>query len=479
MGRSFFKYTLLLFDMLAIVLSFRIAYGLRYESGLSFAGAQIPFSAYWEGIALAIGIWIILFYWMKLDEPSLPAHFSFDLSILALACVCVYISILSGSYLAQIYYSRLLLALFSVLLFPLLLCLRLLHKGFVRIVTKNGIGRWGVAIVGRSEIAREIAKRLAGRRDLGYELVGFVFPALAQAEGVTGIETFKDAEQLACQLKQKGVDELIFAMPIRRDSEMLEFIAACQRCDMRTKFVPEHYDLHTSVVKNFNIDGIPLFEMREAGGGFSVRVVKTALDCVLGILFGVLMLPLIVAITIVLLAAKRGKAVHREIRVGLGGRPFVMYRFNVGGDGQATAAKADWSGRFREALVRYSLSELPQLWNVLKGDMSIVGPRPETSDRVQHYSAWHRRRLYFKPGITGLAQVKGLRGVASSDEKTRYDLEYEANYTPLMDLGLIAATLSTLIKRKRVSKSAEQVPSVAGSQERDLRQVVQEKVVKS
>ena len=112
--------------------------------------------------------------------------------------------------------------------------------------------------------------------------------------------------------------------------------------------------------------------------------------------------------------------------------------------------KANWGVRFCNFLLRYSLSELPQLWNVLKGDMSLVGPRPERWERVRYYSAWHKRRLQLKPGITGLAQVNGLRDSDSSDKKTKYDLEYAANFSPFLDLALLLATLGTLVRRRKV-----------------------------
>jgi lipopolysaccharide/colanic/teichoic acid biosynthesis glycosyltransferase len=95
-----------------------------------------------------------------------------------------------------------------------------------------------------------------------------------------------------------------------------------------------------------------------------------------------------------------------------------------------------------------------------------VGPQPESPERVRHYSAWHKRRLQIKPGITGLAQVKGLREKDSSDLKTKFDLEYAANYTPLVDLALVLATFSTLVSRRNMGASPQGFPAWAAS-ERD------------
>jgi lipopolysaccharide/colanic/teichoic acid biosynthesis glycosyltransferase len=102
---------------------------------------------------------------------------------------------------------------------------------------------------------------------------------------------------------------------------------------------------------------------------------------------------------------------------------------------------------FERVLEKLSISELPQLWNVLCGEMTLVGPRPEGYERARRYSEWQQQRLSVKPGITGLAQVQGLREHNSSEEKTRFDLQYLLNSTPLMDLSLLLQTIWTLATR--------------------------------
>ncbi len=105
------------------------------------------------------------------------------------------------------------------------------------------------------------------------------------------------------------------------------------------------------------------------------------------------------------------------------------------------------ASRFEAALRKFSLTELPQLWNVLRGDMSLVGPRPEPFDRVCRYSEWQQQRLAVKPGMTGLAQVQGLREQHSSEEKTRFDLQYLLSASLWTDLSLLLQTVWTLATR--------------------------------
>jgi lipopolysaccharide/colanic/teichoic acid biosynthesis glycosyltransferase len=147
-----------------------------------------------------------------------------------------------------------------------------------------------------------------------------------------------------------------------------------------------------------------------------------------------------VLVSALFLRHMRGHAFERVPRCGEFGKPFHMFRLNVPRGAQAGL-------RFERVLERLSVSELPQLWNVLRGDMSLVGPRPESLDRVKHYSEWQQERLRVKPGMTGLAQVHGLRERNSSEEKTRFDLQYRLNPSPLADISLLLQTVWTLALR--------------------------------
>ena len=138
--------------------------------------------------------------------------------------------------------------------------------------------------------------------------------------------------------------------------------------------------------------------------------------------------------------SKKGRAFRVELRCGKDGIPFGMYRLNL--ERHATNPE-----RYERLFARWSLTELPQLWNVLRGDMSLVGPRPESAERLKYYSDWQRQRLKVRGGVTGLAQVHGLREQHSSEDKARFDLQYISNWSPFLDLSLILQTVWTLMFR--------------------------------
>jgi lipopolysaccharide/colanic/teichoic acid biosynthesis glycosyltransferase len=140
------------------------------------------------------------------------------------------------------------------------------------------------------------------------------------------------------------------------------------------------------------------------------------------------------------LKGRKGKAFRSELRCGQGGKTFWMYRLNSERHGTELPAHESF-------MQRCSLTELPQLVNVLRGEMSLVGPRPEGPERTRHYSDWNQQRLGVKPGMTGLAQVHGLRDQNSSEEKTRYDLQYILHRSPFQDISLLLQTLWTITPR--------------------------------
>jgi lipopolysaccharide/colanic/teichoic acid biosynthesis glycosyltransferase len=153
------------------------------------------------------------------------------------------------------------------------------------------------------------------------------------------------------------------------------------------------------------------------------------------------------ALAALVVYSRKGRAFRTELRCGKDGIPFGMYRLNV--ERHATSPE-----RYERLLVRWSLTELPQLWNVLRGDMSLVGPRPESPERVKYYSEWQRQRLKVHAGVTGLAQVHGLRDQHPSEDKARFDLQYIFNWSPLLDLSLILQTVWTLLIRGLSQESA-------------------------
>jgi lipopolysaccharide/colanic/teichoic acid biosynthesis glycosyltransferase len=259
-------------------------------------------------------------------------------------------------------------------------------------------------------------------------------------------------------LRQHKVEELVMAQP-PASKEILNLVALCRQQAIRVSLVPQPYELYLSRPRLLDLGGLPLLQLGDMAPPASARAGKRLLDLVLGFALALATLP-VVLVCGVALRFSTGSAFRWERRVGWRGAQFSMLRLNVDHNPQN-------GSRLARMLWQLSISELPQFWNVLRGEMSLVGPRPEGPDRATRYSAWHEQRLSVKPGMTGLAQVHGLREQHPSEDKTRHDLQYMLNPSLLKDLSLLIETIWTLalrlikIPRRSQTGSAEQSAAAA------------------
>jgi len=239
--------------------------------------------------------------------------------------------------------------------------------------------------------------------------------------------------------RENNVHELIIVEPVPAGPETEKLISKCRESGMRIHLVPQHYELYLSKAELTEIEDVPLLSVDECRLPALGASVKRGVDVMGALLLLLLSAPLVV-LSAAALYAMKGKAFRKEPRCGKNGVLFGMYRLNVDRDAKHLPGYA-------RILAELSVTELPQLWNVLKGEMSLVGPRPESRDRVRLYSDWQRQRLTVIPGLTGLAQVRGLREEHSSEEKARFDLQYIGQWSLFLDLSLLLQTAWALIAR--------------------------------
>jgi len=275
------------------------------------------------------------------------------------------------------------------------------------------------------------------------EVEGILFPSDTEPsnrvstlpEGTVSIRTFG----ILGLMQKKKVQELIVVEPLPPGLESEKLISNCRQAGMKVHLVPQRYELYLSKAKLTEIEDVPLLSLEEQTLSTVGLKLKRVFDFLGAVCLLVLSAPFL-TLSAVALRSHKDEVLRKELRCGKNGRPFSMYRLNVNRDAPDLSG-CEW------ILVRFSLTELPQLWNVLKGDMSLVGPRPESPERVKHYSMWQRQRLSVTPGVTGLAQVNGLRENHSSEEKAHFDLQYIFHWSLFLDLSLLLQTIFTLVAR--------------------------------
>jgi len=443
-----------------------IAYALRYGINGPIQPLWKPFSIFGAEFAVAAALWVVLHERMRLDSFrggwNLPAIVSrIFLGVLLLMAI-----LLSAAYLASEFVSRLVLSYFGVLLFVGFVGVRWAAHLFFKSKLATDARR-RVVIVGAGRTARELAAKIDRHPEVLWNVVGYLSPfdAYVESSEGTGPSAGLPVQTLgiADLLRTYNVEEMILVGASCSHHEMLNLAARCRSEGIQVSLVPELYELYLSRPNLVDLDGLPVLQLPQptpllAGG------LKRATDVVLAFLLLVPATP-IVLLSAALLRRQKKKVFCRDVRIGFHGEHFRMLRMNVDRNSPSLTS-------LEQALVQLSITELPQLLNVLKGDMSMVGPRPEGLDRVSRYSAWESQRLTVKPGITGLAQVYGLREEHSSEEKCRFDLQYLLDASPFLDMSLLLQTVWTIAARAFQSGSASSRPAAPVGNPTFLQEIV-------
>jgi Undecaprenyl-phosphate glucose phosphotransferase len=317
---------------------------------------------------------------------------------------------------------------------------------------RAGIGLKKILIAGCGDLGRLVADKILEHRELGYQIVGFVDDrASGDHLGYRGFPLLGTLDDAAEITVQESVDHLYVALPPEEHVRMLELLESTSREMVDVKVVPDLLQVIALRARLEDLDGIPVININEPPlQGFN-SLVKRAIDVAIsGVALAVLAIPLGIIALIVKMSSKGPVLFHQE-RMGLDGKPFTIVKFRSMFDDAERQTGPVWAvaddprvtpiGRF---LRRSNLDELPQLWNVLRGDMSIVGPRPERPHFVaqfKHKIPQYMLRHKVKAGLTGWAQVNGWRGNTALEKRIEYDLYYIENWSVRLDLKIMWLTL--------------------------------------
>jgi exopolysaccharide biosynthesis polyprenyl glycosylphosphotransferase len=313
-----------------------------------------------------------------------------------------------------------------------------------------------VAIVGSNEAADGIFLLLSSHPSLGYEVVGYYADAPAAATlKLSGAKYLGHLKELPNGITTYRLQAALIALSYKEHPQLLEMIRDAEGLNVELMMVPDMLDMMTSRVRIQDIEGIPFLKIKEIPLSTWNRINKRVFDIFFSSLILVLTLPLTVVLAAIIKLTSRGPIFFVQERISLDGKPFFVIKFRTmrtdaeASTGPVRAKKGDprvtLIGR---VLRRTSLDELPQLWNVLTGHMSIVGPRPERPFFVEQFKGKVPRYLErhrVKTGMTGWAQVNGLRGDAPIDERTKYDIYYVENWSLVFDMKIILKTIRAVI----------------------------------
>ncbi len=330
---------------------------------------------------------------------------------------------------------------------------------------RRGVGVTRVIIVGAGEVGRRVIRTIVAQPQLGYHIVGYVDDNPAKGEKEIGrIKGLGPVDSLGDAIEAEAVDEVLITLPWTFHRRILNILRECERRQVSARIVPDLFQLSLSQVEVSDLGGVPLISVRDIAFSRAALIFKRAFD-IFGAITGLIVgAPLFALIALAIKLDSPGPVFFRQVRVGKFHRQFNIVKFRsmrVGAeeeqqrllelneaDGPLFKIREDPRLTRTGALLRRtSLDELPQLFNVLRGEMSLVGPRPPVPSEVASYQPWHLQRLSVPGGMTGLWQVSG-RSELTFDEMVLLDIYYIEHWSPWLDLQILLRTIPKVLFAK-------------------------------
>jgi exopolysaccharide biosynthesis polyprenyl glycosylphosphotransferase len=456
----------MLMDAGLVMLALRLAVVLRPSMDEWFSFARpLPSIPQIEALLYPVFalVWVLMLLLFAVYDGRRHFRFVDEVASLTSASVLATVALAGFLYLSYREYSRVLFLTFALIAFGLLVGVRVVYRLLFRLrAAEHGAGQRRVLILGAGPVGRKIAEQIGKHQGNRLELAGFLDddPLKLKLPTVLG-----KIEQAVDIIREKNIDEVIIALPSRVWSRISALVSELHELPVRVWVAPDYYTLALHRARVEELAGIPLIDLRAPALNEYQRLTKRIFDLSLTLLIMPFVLPLMGLIAIAIRLDSPGPIIFSQTRVGENGKLFKMFKFRsmvkdadkmrhvieqVDENGRIIQDKRKHDPRVTRVgrfLRRTSLDELPQLFNVLKGEMSLVGPRPEMPHLVAQYELWQRKRFAVPQGITGWWQVNG-RSDKPMHQHTEDDLYYVQNYSLWLDVVILFKTLVAVVRRK-------------------------------
>ncbi|TQR18171.1 undecaprenyl-phosphate glucose phosphotransferase [Psychrobacillus soli] len=439
-------------DFIFIQVSFFVAWVLRFyllDDGQ--IESHLPIFSYflWNLVYTIVNIMIA--FTIGLYAPKRKAKFATEISkIFQVNIVSMFILLSVLFTVKSVDISRLFLACYITTIVIITIVYRYVIKQSLRNLRSKGFNKQFVLILGAGSLGKRYMYNLTRHPEYGLEVIGFLDDY--QSDGHLDTPVLGKLKELSKLLSEKIIDEVVVALPLTAFPKYQQIITICEKAGVRVTIVPDFYDILPASPHFEKFGDLPIINVRDVPLDEIVnRILKRAFDIAFSLIAIILISPLLLVIVIGVKLTSPGPVLFKQERVGLNRRTFHMYKFRSMKHMPEIASNTQWTiendprrTKFGTFLRKTSLDELPQFFNVLKGDMSVVGPRPERpyfveqfKEEVPKYMIKHQ----VCPGITGWAQVCGLRGDTSIKTRIEHDIYYIENWTLLFDVKIIMKTV--------------------------------------
>jgi exopolysaccharide biosynthesis polyprenyl glycosylphosphotransferase len=463
------KWLMPLVDVLLAVAAFVLAYIIRYQLQILVPVNEVnrsTFQPYYPYVAIYAVLLFLSYQGSRLYRNVRGRSWLEEVYTILNGVTSATVLLMAISFVAQpLVFSRLMIIYAAAITIILLSLARIVRRTVHANLRARGVGVERVLVVGAGDVGRAVLRTMIARKELGYHPVGYLDDDpnvggvdLGRMKGLGCIDLLEDT------LREQKVDTVIITLPWMYHERILKLVEICQDADVDVQVVPDVFQLNLRQVQIENLAGIPLLHVN----GFAPfpginRLVKRAVDVALITVASPVLALVFAAVAVAIRLEGRGPILYTQPRVGENGREFNIIKFRSmipnaddlrealvrqsGEDPRHPKIKNDPRitrvGRFLRAT---SMDELPQFINVLRGDMSLVGPRPPTPDEVELYEPWHMQRLSIMPGLTGLWQISG-RSDVPFDEMCLLDIYYIENWSIKMDAEILLLTIPRVLLR--------------------------------
>lgn len=329
---------------------------------------------------------------------------------------------------------------------------RILVRTILERLRKKGKNLKHVLIVGYSRAAEGFIERVHANPQWGYCIHGVLDDRMAEGTTYKKVSVLGKMSKLHSFLETNGFDEIVITLSIEEYGKLEKLVTECEYSGVHTKFIPDYYSVIPTAPLMEDLDGLPVIHIRKNPlSNLFNRFIKRTADIIGAVIcLAVFSIPMLVTALLVRLTSP-GPVIFKQTRVGLHNREFRMYKFRSMVVQEAAKEENGWTkkgdarvtgiGRF---IRKTSIDELPQLFNVLKGDMSLVGPRPERPKFVEKFKEEIPRYMVkhqVRPGMTGLAQISGYRGDTSIRRRIECDVQYIETWSLGLDIKILFLTI--------------------------------------
>jgi exopolysaccharide biosynthesis polyprenyl glycosylphosphotransferase len=481
------KFGLAVSDVILTAASFVLAFKLRHGQSVFYPDAQgtlvwsASFAPYAVLLPLVIPIRLLLLRYYDLYRVRGEFSFVEDIARVFKATAISSLLIVAAAFMYRggiayrtFSYSRAIFVLDFVFAFAGIGLLRMIVRAAQITIRRRGVNLIPTLIVGRGAEAALCIREMRARPELGYRVIGLVENGHVSAASETfeGVPVVADLTSLPQAIRDSGANEVIISDPKVPGEVLFDvMIQTGRRRGVEFRIAPTLLNCLPSKTEIDQVGSLPMVTLFRSPLSSAARFVKRSSDLVITLAALIVLAPLWLLIALLIKLDSSGPIFYKQERVGMDGRVFLFYKFRSMRAGSDDARHREFQEKYIKGkpdsnlgdparpayklraddrvtrlgklLRKTSLDELPQLFNVLRGDMSVVGPRPPIPYEVESYELWHRKRLDMKPGITGLWQVSG-RNRLTFDEMVRMDLYYIENWSLLLDVKIILQTLPVM-----------------------------------